>query len=288
MAPTPEIFHWHNDGIRLTGERWRGDPGEETVVLLHGGGQTRYSWKSTARRVARDGRTALVLDARGHGDSDWDPRQDYTLEAFVSDLVALLDTLDGPPVLVGASLGGITSLTAAGEHPGLARGLVLVDIVVRAEPAGVARITNFMRAHRDGFASLEDVADAIAAYNPVRKRPPNLDGLRKNVRLHDDGRWYWHWDPAFMEIDNESVRDADSDRLARAAARIDIPTLIVRGRHSDIVSDAGVADMKRLIPHAVTVDVGAAGHMVAGDDNDVFTASLEQFLAAVTATDPPR
>jgi pimeloyl-ACP methyl ester carboxylesterase len=288
MAPTPEIFHWRNDGIRLTGERWRGDPGDETVVLLHGGGQTRYSWKSTAQRLARDGRTALVLDARGHGDSDWDPRQDYTLEAFVSDLVALLDTLDGPPVLVGASLGGITSLTAAGEHPGLARGLVLVDIVVRAEPAGVARITNFMRAHRDGFASLEDVADAIAAYNPVRKRPPNLDGLRKNVRLHDDGRWYWHWDPAFMEIDNESVRDADSDRLARAAARIDIPTLIVRGRHSDIVSDAGVADMKRLIPHAVAVDVGAAGHMVAGDDNDVFTASLEQFLAAVTATDPPR
>lgn len=287
MAPTPEIFHWHNDGIRLTGERWRGDPGDETVVLLHGGGQTRYSWKSTAQRLARDGRTALVLDARGHGDSEWHPFQDYTLEAFVSDLVILVDTLDGPPVLVGASLGGITSLAAAGEHPGLARGLVLVDIVVHAEPAGVARITNFMRAHRDGFASLEDVADAIAAYNPVRKRPPKLDGLRKNVRLHDNGRWYWHWDPAFMQIDNEAVRDADSDRLANAAARIDIPTLIVRGRQSDIVSDAGVAEMTRLIPHAATVDVGGAGHMVAGDDNDVFTASLEQFLAAVTATDPP-
>ena len=157
---------------------------------------------------------------------------------------------------------------------------------MHAEPAGVARITNFMRAHQDGFASLEDVADAIAAYNPVRNRPPNFDGLRKNVRLHDDGRWYWHWDPAFMQIDKEPVRDADTDRLAEAAARIDIPTLIVRGRQSDIVSDAGVADMKRLIPQAATVDVGAAGHMVAGDDNDVFTASLEQFLVAVDSHRP--
>lgn len=286
MTPTPEIFHWPNDGIHLTGERWRGGPGEDTVVLLHGGGQTRYSWKSTARRLARDGRTALALDARGHGDSDWDPRQDYTLEAFVSDLVALMETLDGPAVLVGASLGGITSLTVAGEHPGLVRALVLVDIVVHAEPAGVARITNFMRAHQDGFASLDDVADAIAVYNPVRKRPAKLDGLRKNVRRHDDGRWYWHWDPAFMQIDREAVRDADSDRLAKAAAQIDIPTLIVRGRQSDIVSDAGIAEMKQLIPHAAAVDVGAAGHMVAGDDNDVFTTSLEQFLAAVAGRRP--
>jgi non-heme chloroperoxidase len=281
MTSAPEVFHWHNDGIRLTGERWRGHPGEDIVVLLHGGGQTRHSWKSTALRLARDGRTALVLDARGHGDSDWDPGKDYTLDAFVSDLVALVDMLDGPPVLVGASLGGITSLVAAGEYPGLARGLVLVDIVVRPEAAGVARIASFMHAHHDGFASLEDVAEAIAAYNPARKRPSNLDGLRKNVRLHDDGRWYWHWDPTFMQIDKEPVRDADPDRRAKAAARIDVPTLIVRGRHSDVVSDAGMAEMKRLIPHAATVDVDAAGHMVAGDDNDVFTASLEQFLVSV-------
>ena len=281
MTLAPEVFHWQNEGIRLTGERWRARPGDEIVVLLHGGGQTRHSWKSTAHRLARDGRTALVLDARGHGDSDWDPDQDYTLEALVSDLVALLETLDEPPVLVGASLGGITSLTAAGEHPGLARGLVLVDNVVHAEPAGVARIASFMRAHQDGFASLEEVADAIAAYNPHRKRPPSLDGLRKNARLRDDGRWYWHWDPAFMQIDKELVRDAHSDRLAKAAARINVPTLIVRGRHSDIVSDAGMAEMKRLVPHAATVDVDSAGHMVAGDDNDVFTGSLEQFLAVV-------
>jgi hypothetical protein len=105
-----------------------------------------------------------------------------------------------------------------------------------------------MRGHQDGFASLEEVADAIAAYNPHRKRPSSLDGLRKNVRLHDDGRWNWHRDPSFMRLGREADRDANSERLASAAARIDIPTLIVRGRQSDVVNEAGEAGMTRLIP----------------------------------------
>jgi non-heme chloroperoxidase len=148
--------------------------------------------------------------------------------------------------------------------------------------SGVKRITTFMTAHRDGFASLEEVADAIAAYNPLRPRPASLDGLRKNVRLHEDGRWYWHWDPEFMRIDDEPQRHVAPGRLARAAETLTIPTLIVRGRQSDMVSDAAIEDMQRLVPHAETADVSAAGHMVAGDDNDVFTARLEGFLDAVS------
>jgi non-heme chloroperoxidase len=248
------------------------------VLLPHGGGQTRHSWKRTAERLAASGRTAVALDARGHGESGWHPSQDYSLDGFAADLIGLVATLDRPPVLVGASLGGITALIAAGEYPGTASGLVLVDVVVRVEPAGVARIRDFMTAAPEGFASLEDVADAIAAYNPVRRRPRNLDGLRKNVRQHADGRWYWHWDPAFMRIDDEPQRRIDPDRLRVAAARVTIPTLLVRGLQSDVVSDAGMADMLGLIPHAQTVDVQAAGHMVAGDDNDVFADSLEVFL----------
>ena len=286
MTDAPEVFHWESSGIRLTGERWDGDGDGDLVLLLHGGGQTRHSWKHTAERLARGGRTALALDARGHGDSDWHPQQDYTLDGFVSDLVALISSLDRTPVLVGASLGGITSLVTAGEHPGVARGLVLVDIVIEPEPAGVSRITGFMTAHHDGFASLEEVADAIAAYNPIRKRPAKLDGLRKNVRQRADGRWYWHWDPAFMRIDDEPKRHEDRGRLAAAASHVTVPTLIVRGRQSDMVSDAGIQDMMRLIPHARSVDVSAAGHMVAGDDNDVFTADLEQFLTSLHAGAP--
>jgi non-heme chloroperoxidase len=182
-------------------------------------------------------------------------------------------------VLVGASLGGATALVAAAEHPELAQAIVLVDVVVRIEPAGVERIRDFMSANPDGFASLDEVAAAVAAYNPNRPRPSTLEGLRKNVRQRVDGRWYWHWDPAFMRIDDEPQRRIDPERLRRAAASLVVPTLLVRGGRSDVVSDAGIADMLELVPHAEVVDVAAAGHMVAGDDNDVFASALEGFLA---------
>ncbi len=279
MTVAPEPFRFDAGAVRLAGDRWAGDEvAHPTVILLHGGGQTRHSWKRTAQRLADDGRPVVALDARGHGDSDWHPDHDYALDGFVDDLVAFVRTLDRPPVLVGASLGGMTSLAAVGEHPELARGLVLVDIVVQVEPAGVDRIRSFMTAHPDGFGSLDEVADAIAAYNPLRPRPRNLDGLRKNVRLRDDGRWYWHWDPAFMRIDDEPQRHVSPERLRAAADRVTIPTLIVRGLRSDVVSDEGMADALRRMPTARAADVAAAGHMVAGDDNDVFASTLESFL----------
>jgi pimeloyl-ACP methyl ester carboxylesterase len=280
---TPETFHFQGDGVRLAGERWPGAANGEIVVLLHGGGQTRHSWGRTAQRLAAGGRTAIALDARGHGDSEWHPQHEYALDSFVNDLLIFVATLERPPVLVGASLGGITALVTAGEHPGVARGLVLVDVVVKLEPAGVKRIRDFLKAHRDGFETLEDVAAAIEAYNPVRRRSRNLDGLKKNVRQRPDGRWYWHWDPEFMSNDDEPQRQSDRCELARAASQLTIPTLIVRGLQSDVVSDAGLAEMLTLVPHAEVVDVKAAGHMVAGDDNDVFADRLEGFLARIDA-----
>jgi len=281
----PENFHFNSNGVQISGDRWPGGGPGEVVVLLHGGGPTRHSWDRTAERLAAAGSTVLTLDARGHGESDWVPDRDYSIDDFVGDLLAFVATLDRAPVLVGASLGGITSLVAAGEHPGLARGLVLVDVVVSIERAGVNRIRAFLTAHHDGFASLEDVAAAIEAYNPRRRRSRNLDGLRKNVRQRDDGRWYWHWDPAFISNDDEPQRRTDRQRLRHAASAITIPTLIVRGLQSDVVSDAGIADMQRLIPRAQIVEVPQAGHMVAGDDNDVFATRLTEFLASLDATE---
>ena len=285
--PTAEIFEIvGRGGVRLTGERWPAPASALPVVLLHGGGQTRHSWRATAARLAATGRAVISMDSRGHGDSEWDPAGDYSLDAFAADLRILVATLDRPPVVIGASLGGITALLAAGEHPEVASAVILVDVVVAVEPAGVARIRDFMSAHSDGFASLEEVADAVAAYNPVRRRARNVDGLRKNVRLHEDGRWHWHWDPAFVRIDDEPQRRVGRERLRAAAARIEVPTLIVRGAQSEVVSEEGLADMRRLIPQAQTVNVQKAGHMVAGDDNDVFAERLEAFLDRVESAAP--
>ncbi|MFW0788135.1 alpha/beta fold hydrolase [Gordonia sp. CPCC 205333] len=268
--------------VQVAGDRWAtADTGGSSspLVLLHGGGQTRHSWDHSAADLAAGGHEVYTLDARGHGDSAWAPDGNYEIDAFAADLLGAIDALDlTEPVLIGASLGGITSLCVVGENPGVASALVLVDVVVDVEPKGIDRIKKFMSDHVGGFESLDDVADAIAVYNPERKRTRNLDGLRKNVRQRDDGRWYWHWDPAFIASGEEARRHTDPERLGAAARKVTVPTLIVRGGKSDVVSDAGIESMLKLVPHAEVADVSAAGHMVAGDDNQVFADAIKEFL----------
>ncbi|MFR9806033.1 alpha/beta fold hydrolase [Pseudonocardia sp. RS010] len=273
-------------GVLLAADRWsppEGTGSAGTVLLLHGGGQTRHSWRTTGRALARAGWTAVALDARGHGDSGWAPDGDYSMDALVADLRAVATALDVRPVLVGASLGGSTALLAEGEHPGFCRGIVLVDVTPRIEPEGVAEIMAFMRSGMGGFASLDEAADAVAAYNPHRPRPASTEGLRKNLRLRED-RWYWHWDPRFLDGRDEPSRerpddDHRSERARNAARRVTVPTLLVRGVQSRVVSEESAAELQTLIPHAERIDVRGAGHMVAGDDNDVFSVGLERFLA---------
>jgi pimeloyl-ACP methyl ester carboxylesterase len=275
--PGTEIVFRGRD-VRLNAERWDAEPPiRGTILLLHGGGQTRHSWDKSAARFAAAGWTTYTIDARGHGDSAWAPDGDYGMDALVADLRAIVAQLDVPVVLVGASMGGMTAMVATGEHPGLAQALVLVDIAPRMEPAGIKRIQDFMKSHLGGFATLEEVAEAIHGYTPNRKRSTNLEGLKKNVRLHDDGRWYWHWDPAFMAGGDEPDRHVNIARLEAAARGVHVPTLLVRGKQSDVVSEAGAAELLKLIPGS-RVDEAPAGHMVAGDDNDVFARQVLGFL----------
>jgi pimeloyl-ACP methyl ester carboxylesterase len=272
-------------GLELAADAYGPDDGPP-VLLFPGGGQTRHSWDGTARLLGNKGWRATTVDLRGHGGSDWAPDGDYSLDAFAADVRDLARaTSPRPPALVGASLGGISSLIAIAEDDQatdrpVASALVLVDVAPRLEPEGVARIGAFMLGHLDGFASLEDVADAVAAYNPHRPRPSDLSGLRKNVRQREDGRWYWHWDPRFMtpgRIDEpRSIRN--EDRLERAAQALTLPVLLVRGRQSDVLSEAGARNLQALVPHARFVDVAGAGHMVAGDRNDVFNDAVVAFL----------
>lgn len=205
MNSSPVTFDGHAG--RLAADRWTGEGDRGDLVMLHGGGQTRHSWSRSGPRFAAAGWTTYAIDLRGHGDSAWDAAGDYSMDRFVDDLLAVVEQIGRPPVLVGASLGGITSLLAEGEHAPLSRALVLVDIATRIEPAGTERIRAFMTGAPDGFASLEEAADAIAAYNPHRPRPSRLDGLRKNLRQGTDGRWRWHWDPSFLQLNDEARRE---------------------------------------------------------------------------------
>lgn len=289
MDPVVTNPEFRGDGVTLAADRWdppataggSGVSSKGVVLLLHGGGQTRHSWRNTGRRLAADGWSALALDARGHGQSQWAPDGDYGIDALVADLTSVIGELGQTPVLVGASMGGMTSLIGQGENPELARGLVLVDIAPKVEPGGTAEIMAFMQSGLDGFDSLDDAAAAIAAYTPNRVRTPNPQGLRKNLRLRD-GRWYWHWDPAFLRHGDEPTRQTDSivryERARDAAAAITVPTMLVRGTQSNVVSEEGAKELLELIPTARLIDVTGSGHMVAGDDNDVFSGGLKGFL----------
>jgi len=265
-----------------------GDPSDPPVVLCHGGGQTRHSWHTTTADLGRSGWHAVSIDLRGHGDSEWAADGDYSLEAFRDDVITVARSL-GRPVLIGASLGGTSSLAALGhtaDDP-CGRALVLVDVAPHVEAAGTERIRAFMteRMH-DGFADLAEVADAVHAYNPHRPRPADLDGLRKNVRQRDDGRWYWHWDPAFItrrpsDEDEPRARLIKPAVLDDAARSLTVPTLLVRGRQSDLLSEHGAREFIALVPHARFADVGGAGHMVAGDRNDAFNDTVIDFLRSI-------
>ncbi|MEE2060436.1 alpha/beta fold hydrolase [Rhodococcus artemisiae] len=280
MTNSSNITRLHGDGVSLVADVWEPESEKKgTVLLLHGGGQTRHSWQRTGVRLARHGWRSYTIDARGHGNSEWAADGDYSSDAHARDLRVIVDRLDEPPVLVGASMGGMASLLAAGDNPDLARALVLVDITPKAEPAGLSKITGFMQAGLTGFDSLHDALDAVIEYNPHRSRPPRVEGLRKNLRERD-GRWYWHWDPRMLSHrTNLPEAAAEREERARAAAlAVTIPTLLIRGAQSDVVSSEGARDLLELIPGARYIDVGGAGHMVGGDDNDVLSRGLVEFL----------
>lgn len=279
-----------DDGVRLAFDRF-GPPDRPAAILLHGGGQTRHSWSGTARRLAGEGYQVLNFDARGHGDSDWSGNGDYSLDRRASDLRSILAGVKAPFALIGASLGGATAAhaVAGGLRPAA---LVLVDVVPNAEQVGLDRIRNFMLSAPDGFASLQEAADAVAAYNPERPRPDDTSGLRKNLRTGADGRLRWHWDPRIIADDGGAMRRSFAASALALADIPDVPALLVRGLRSDVVSSRAAKAFQASFPSLEILDVEGAGHMIAGDRNDAFSAGVIAYLrrhmpVGIAAPDTP-
>lgn len=287
------------EGLTLVGDEW-GDPSGPPVLMLHGAGQSRHAWKRTSATLSDAGWFVLAVDARGHGDSDWSAERRYDMDDTGGDVLDLLERFDRPPVVIGASMGGMAALAAqdlanqaTGDQAlvpdgGLFRALVLVDIAPGFTFDGAVRVIDWMAANPDGFSSLQEASDAMAAYNPHRPRPKDLSGLRRVLRQGEDGRWRWRWDPdyilskpGFANQDREAMRihmERMNDRLMGAARSIDQPLLLVRGGQSDLVTPEVARAFVDAVPGTEFVDVAGTGHMVAGDDNDAFTAAVVEFL----------
>ena len=274
-------FKGHGD-IKIAADVW-GSNNEELVILLHGGGQTRHAWGDTGKKLAEAGYHSVALDLRGHGDSEWDTDGDYSIKAYKDDLVSIINEIGKPARLVGASLGGMASLVLAGDeiNSDLCTALIMVDIGIYPDPVGSDRIVSFMLSGEKGFDSLENVAKSISDYLPHRKKPKDLEGLKKNLRLKSDGRYYWHWDPRFIRRRPGSRDRRYFDLQLKAAEKVTIPTLLIRGALSDVVTMEDVEYFLSVISHAKFVEIENAAHMIAGDRNDIFAEEAIKFLKSL-------
>ena len=272
-----------------------GDDSAMPVLLAHGGGQTRRAWKRVTGDLARAGYRAIAIDMRGHGDSDWSRSGAYEMRDFASDLVAIASKLDRKPALVGASLGGLSGIIAEGYlAPESFASLTLVDIAPRMEAGGVMRVVGFMEEHVDqGFSSPEEAAEIIARYMPHRQKRGAGEGLRRYLRQKGDGRYYWHWDPAFIrnimtaKRSDPTHQERQFDMLSDAASRLSLPLHLIRGGSSDLVSEDAVTHLRGLVPHMEYTDIADATHMVVGDANDTFSIAIVNFLMRQHSPEEP-
>ncbi len=268
-----------SSGLNIAASSW-GRDSDPLVILLHGGGQTRHAWGETGEKLSQNGFYVLALDLRGHGDSDWHPNGEYGVDNYKKDIVSILKEVKKPAAFIGASLGGMTSLSIAGD-PELREkcwALVMVDIGLYPNLEGSQEIVEFMHSGSKGFASIEEAAESVANYLPHRKRPRDNRGLEKNLRLKDDGRYYWHWDPRFLDSRPKDIPEDYKEKQKSFAERVEAPTLLIKGAMSNILTQNEVDDFLQVITHSKFVEIKDAAHMVAGDRNDIFAAAAIDFL----------
>lgn len=269
------------DGLNLAVEHF-GESTSPPLVFAHGFGQSRLAWTGAAEQLARDGFHCLALDGRGHGDSAWQDADTYEMERFVDDAVALTQSLPRKPVWVGASMGGLIGMMAEAAQPGLFEALILVDVTPRWESAGVNRMLEFMRAHPQGFASVEEASAAVATYLPHRTQRNDPGRLQKHLVPMENGRLRWHWDPRLLD----TVADGGERYIAgltQAASALRLPVLLISGGRSDVVSDHTIDEFRKLVPHAEHERIDDATHMVVGDANDRFVDTISRYLRRLPA-----
>jgi len=281
----PEVSRFAAADLELAVETLCPD-GRPTLLFAHGFGQTRGAWGGAMQKLSANGCRCVSYDSRGHGESGRVQGGDYHMDQFADDLLQLAAAQPEPPILVGASMGGLLGLVVAGEVcPSPFRALVLVDITPRWETAGVERILAFMQAHPEGFADYAEAAEQIAVYLPQRRERKSEQQLRPLLNEGSDGRLRWHWDPALLSGELLQESERYQPRLQAAAANIDVPVLLLSGARSDVVSRATVDEFMQLVPHARHVQLAQATHMVAGDANDDFTREVVHFVQTLDSTD---
>jgi pimeloyl-ACP methyl ester carboxylesterase len=263
-------------GCRFHYVEW-GPAAAPPVFFLHGITGHARTWDDEARLLAGRYRV-LVLDQRGHGDTDPAPDGDYSDDALLGDLTAFADALGlRRCTLVALSLGGRVAINFAGTQPGRVERLVIVDIGPEIAPVGRARVGALMAGAPERFESVEDVITSMRANAPLYTEAMLRHRAQHAVRPLPGGGFTWKYDRALREAIRQGRMRVPADLWAQWRA-ITCPTLLVRGALSDILSDETAKRMVDELPAARLVVVPGAGHTVPGDQPAAFQSLLREFL----------
>lgn len=247
--------------------------GEPEVVLVHGGAQNAHTWDTVAMAL---GCPLVAVDLPGHGHSDWRDDGTYDPVTLANDLIAALTTLAPiPPLLVGMSLGGLTSMVLAARAPELVRSLVMVDITPGVNREKAKAVIDFVDGPQS-FASFDDLLARTMEHNPTRSESSLRRGILHNAHQLDDGSWQWRYDrrghARTRPADDPGPADAGADDpgvtgspLWDDFSAVECELLLVRGSTSPVVDDDDIAEARRRQPDVEVTVVEGAGHSVQGD-----------------------
>jgi len=268
------------DGLNLAYQEW-GSPGAPAIVMLHGFGVSGHMFDEFAERM-QDRYRLLALDQRGHGDSDWAEDGNYSRDAFVADVEGFRKQLGIEKfILIGHSMGGLNSVAYTNAYPQHVRALVLVDVGPEAAKEGVDNIVRFTRGPDE--LDFEEFVQMAHRFNQRRTLENIRERMRHRLKPTESGKWTWKFDRRFREPGSglkigSSLSNDESWQLFRNIA---VPTLLIRGGESDVLTPEVAERCTQEIRHSRLVIVPGAGHSVPGDNPDAFTEAVREFIADV-------
>ena len=274
----PQDKYVNANGMKFHYLEW-GDPSNPPLMLLHGFAQTCHSWDFVALSLC-DRYRVIVLDQRGHGDSDWAPDGDYTPETQQKDIAAIVGELGISRFkLMGLSMGGRNSFTYAANHAEQVMALVIVDAGPENQRAGSNNIRSFVT-QEDELDSVEDFVNRVLKFNPRRAAEQVRGSLMHNLKQLPSGKWTWKYDKILRSPDRRMGRDPEmSKKLWGYIESLQCPTMVVRGENSDVIALETANEMHERIPNGRLVTVEKAGHLVMGDNPSGFLAAVNDFFA---------
>ncbi len=258
----------HDLGRHVSALKW--GSGAAEVVFLHGGAQNAHTWDTVALAL---GRPALAIDLPGHGHSHWRDDHAYTPQNLADDVaVVVADLAPDASIVVGMSLGGLTSMELAVRHPHLVRRLVMVDITPGVNQQKAKAVLDFVDGPQE-FASFGDLLARTIEFNPTRSEASLRRGILHNAAQRPDGSWQWRYDrTGHTRPKDDAGADTDAERSAPPSSSlwddfgaVTAPLTIVRGSTSPVVDDDDIAEARRRRPEVEVIVVDGAGHSVQGD-----------------------